>query len=179
MSAETDFDFSDVEPEPRESNVLPRTSTTRTAGTRRGSRSAKRLSGLKEKLSREMFQFGAMTGMVVPVTGYYISQESDQFCDAIVDLAGKKAEWLDALEQVANIGPGIMVGRTVLGIGCALGVDRWHRTEGESGISPEKKAALFLGVSAAYQAIYGEDNGESERVYTAPPGGTFVPVAQN
>lgn len=178
MSADTDFDFSDVEPEPRETNVLPRSGTTRT-GTRRGSRSAKRLSGLKYKLSNEMFQFGAMTGMVVPVTGYYISQESDPFCDAIVELAGKKAEWLDALEQVANIGPGIMVGRTVLGIGCALGVDRWHRTEGESGISPEKKAAMFLGVSAAYQAIYGDNDGENqrERHWTAPPGGTFVPVA--
>lgn len=180
MTADTDYDFSDVadESQPAESNVLPRTGTSRTGRTRRGGRPAtKRLGTLKENLSKQMFQAGAMIGLGLPVTGYYIAQESDNFCDAIVQLAGKKAEWIDALEQIANVGPGIYVGRTVLGIGCAMGVDRWHKSEGTSGINPDKRAAMFLGVTAAYQALYGEETSASASSFAPPPGGTFVPVA--
>lgn len=181
MSADTEFDFSDVaeNAETAESNVLPRTRTSRTSatgGTRRGRPAVKRMSALKENLSKQMFQAGAMIGMGLPVTGYYVAQESDAFCSAIVDLAGKRAEWMDALEQVAAIGPGITIGRTTLGMICAMGVDRWHKSEGEAGINPDKRAAMFLGVSAAYYAVYGEENGSDENYYTPPPGGAFVPV---
>lgn len=183
MTADTDFDFSDVaeESEAAESNVLPRTSRTRTStgtGRRGGGRPAtKRLNTLKENLSAQMFQMGMMTGMALPVTGYYLAQESDQFCDAMIKLASKKTEWIEALEQVANIGPGIIIGRTVLGTACALGVDRWHKTEGESGIHPDKRAAMFLGVSAAYHAVYDREEDAAAQTYVPPPGGTFVPVA--
>lgn len=183
MTADTDFDFSDVvdESEPAESNVLPRTGTSRTrstGGTRRGGRPAtKRLTTLKENLSAQMFQMGAMTGLALPVTGYYIAQESDQFADAIIKLASKKTEWIEALEQVANIGPGIIIGRTVLGTACALGVDRWHKTEGQSGINPDKRAAMFLGVSAAYHSVYDMEADDSAQTFSPPPGGVFVPVA--
>lgn len=185
MSADTDFDFSDVaeESEAAESNVLPRQPSTsrtgRSTGTRRGGRPAvKRLNTLKDNLSAQMFQMGMMTGMALPVTGYYIAQESDQFCDAMIKLASKKTEWIEALEQVANIGPGIIVGRTVLGTACALGVDRWHKTEGQSGVNPDKRAAMFLGVSAAYHAVYDrEENASDTTVYVPPPGGTFAPIS--
>ena len=118
-----------------------------------------------------------MTGMILPVTGYYIASEADPFCHAIVQLAAKDARYLEALENVAAIGPGLAIGKTVIGIGCALGVDRWHRTEGEKGISPDKKAAMLLGVSAAYYSVYEEEGmsaDDSYRYTPAPP--SFIPV---
>lgn len=181
MSADTDFDFGDIDSSPAESNVMPKPGTARTStgATRRGRPAVKRLSALKEALSAQMFQAGAMIGFGLPVTGYYIAQESEQFSTAIVDLAGKKAEWIEALENVAKIGPGLIVGRTVLGIGCALGTDRYHRTNGESGISPDKRPAMLLGVAAAYYEVYKDelDATPSADGFVPPPHGTFVPVA--
>jgi hypothetical protein len=181
-TAAEDFDFSDVEDkaEVRESNVLPRTSRgssspPRSTG-RRGSRSAKRLNDLKSKLSTQMFQSGSMIALGLPVTGTYVCQQAEVFPDAIIDLASTRADWIDALEKVANVGPGITVGRTILGIGAAMGADRWHRTNGESGFSPDKRACQFLGVTAAYYAVHKEDE-DAVPDFTPPPHGAFVPVS--
>jgi hypothetical protein len=180
----TDFDWdtiSDDDVKPADSNVLPpRTTRSSSAdGTRRRGRpAAKRMSGLKTSLSGQMFQAGAIIGLGMPVTGYYIGQESANFTSAIVDLASKRTEWIEALEHIADIGPGIVVGRTVLGIGCAMGTDRYHRTNGESGISPDKRAAMFLGVTAAYEAVHGENGNAAEGSgFVPPPHGSFVPVS--
>lgn len=175
---ETDWDdvLGDSPPAPAESNVMPRTGTSR-AGTRTRRPAAKKLDTLKANLSKQMFQAGAMLGMGLPVTGYYIASESDNFCDAIVTLAAKKADWIEALEHIADIGPGVTVGRIALGIGCALGTDRYYRTEGQSGISPDKRAAMFLGVSAAYYEVHKEENAPVADSFVPPPHGTFVPVA--
>lgn len=182
MTADTDFNWdsmSDEDVKPAESNVMPRTGTSRTGSSRRGRTPVKRLSVLKESLSKQMFEAGAMIGFGLPVTGYYIAQESSKFSEAIVDLAGKKAEWIEALENVAKIGPGLVVGRTVLGIGCALGTDRYHRTNGESGISPDKRPAMLLGVAAAYYEVYKDELNASPESngFVPPPHGTFVPVS--
>lgn len=184
MAADTDWDsvIPDDEVKPADSNVLPRTGTARTpaGGARRsgGRTTEKRLNTLRSELSKQMFQSGAIIGLGLPVTGYYISSESDNFCNAIVTLAAKKSDWIEALEHIADIGPGIVVGRTVLGIGCAMGVDRYHRTNGESGISPGKRAAMFLGVAAAYNEVHpDENNATPSGVFIPPPHGSFVPVA--
>lgn len=178
-----EFDFSDIDDSdvaPAESNVLPRTSrTSSSTGTRRARRPAeKRLNTLKANLSKQMFTAGSMIGLGLPVTGYYIGQESDNFCEAIVALAAKKADWMDALEHVADIGPGVAVGRTVLGIGAALGADRYYRTNGESGLSPDKRAAMFLGVTTAYYAVHPEDGGNAPAPgdFTGAPS-VFAPIA--
>ena len=182
MTDGTDFNWDTVEADPAESNVMPKapgTARTTAGATRRGRTGVKRLSLLKEALASQMFQAGAMIGFGFPVTGYYIAQESEQFSSAIVDLAGKKAEWIEALENVAKIGPGLIVGRTVLGIGCALGTDRYHRTNGESGISPDKRAAMLLGVAAAYYEVYKDELSDAPASdgFVPPPHGTFVPVS--
>jgi hypothetical protein len=118
-----------------------------------------------------MFQAGAMIGMGLNVTGYYICQESDQFTRAVVQLAQNRAEWIEALEHLADIGPGITVGRTVLGIGASLAVDRGRA-------DPEKKFMQFLGVYSAWKAVKedrppGEEPGSA---YRPPPAAAFVPV---
>lgn len=183
MTTTEDYDWSDLDDkvEVRETNTMPRSpGTSRTpAGARRGStRLTKRLDTLQKQLSGQMFQAGAMIGLGLPVTGYYIAQESNNFTDAIVTLARKRTEWIEALEHVADIAPGITIGRTVLGIGASLGVDRYHRTDGASGFSPDKRACAFLGVTAAYYAVYKEENGNASEagIYAEPPA-VFQPVS--
>jgi hypothetical protein len=174
-------DWSDLEDkaEVRESNTLPRTGTARTpSGTRRvARRGTKKLEDLRTALNTQMFQAGAMIALGLPVTGTYVCQQAETFPDAIIDLARKNANWIDALEKIADIGPGITVGRTVLGVAAALGTDRYHRTEGQSGFDPDKRACQFLGVTAAYYSVYKEGDHAAEGKYTAPPVGTFHPVA--
>jgi hypothetical protein len=167
-------------------NTMPRTPggsrTGGTGGARRGRRvSDKRLSDLQSKLSNEMFQAGGMIGLGMPVTGYYIAQESDNFTNAIVTLAAKNSNWVAALENVAMVGPGITVGRTVLGIGAAMASDRYHRTGGESGLDPMKRSAMFLGVTTAYLAVHPpegmRDYNASEGTYQPPPHSGFNPIS--
>jgi hypothetical protein len=176
-----DYDWSDLEDktEVRDSNTMPRTGTARTpSGARRASRrGTKKLDDLQKALSTQMFQAGGMIALGMPVTGTYICQEAERFPDAIIELARTRADWIDALEKVANVGPGITVGRTVLGIAAAMGADRYHRTDGKSGFSPDKRAAQFLGVSAAYYSVYKEGDNASTSTYTPPPHGAFVPVS--
>lgn len=174
------YDWSDLDDskvEVRDSNVMPRTGTARTtSGARRASRrGTKRLEELQKSLSLQMFQAGSMIALGMPVTGTYVCQEAERFPDAIIELARKRTDWLDALEKVADVGPGITVGRTVLGIAAAMGTDRYHRTEGKTGFNPDKRACQFLGVTSAYYSVY-KENEDARTEYTPPPHGSFVPV---
>lgn len=177
-----DWDSADTESE-FTSTTMPRAGTSRTgAGARRGRKvSDKRLQALQEKLSSEMFQAGAMIGLGLPVTGYYIGQESDNFTNAIVTLASRNSNWVAALENIALVGPGIAVGRTVLGIGAAMAADRYHRTSGETGLDPTRRAAMFLGVTSAYFAVHPPEGSYSATAesngFRPPPYGNFSPVS--
>lgn len=172
-------DFSDIDPGKVEAQAGPLTGsrgTSRSAGPRatgvRATRQAKKLEALQKRLSAEMFTAGAMIGMGLHVTGYYIGQESDNFTKAIVDLAAKRPEWVEALEHIADIGPGLTAGRTVLGIGAAFAVDRGRA-------DPEKQFMKFLGVTGAWLAVAGDGGGPGYdgSSYVPPPSGTFVPVS--
>lgn len=173
-TAEIDpFDFDVDESQARAHQ--PRTGTARTSeGTaRRGRRPTKRLGNLQSNLTKEMFQAGTIIGFALPTTGYYICQESDNFIGAIVQLAQRKTEWIEALEHVADVGPGITIGRTCLGIGVAVGVDRER-------IQPDKTIAKFLGVTNAWLQVHGNEERDlnvSGNGYQPPPHGAFVPVA--
>jgi hypothetical protein len=176
---ESAVDWDDATTKAEFTNDTPR--TTRAA---RGGRrvSDKRLSALQEKLSGEMFSAGAMIGLGLPVTGYYVCQESDNFTNAIVTLASRNAHWVAALENIALIGPGLIIGRTVLGIGAAMAADRYYRKDGESGLDPNSRSALFLGVASAYWAVHppggGENNGSVPHgSFQPPPHGGFNPVS--
>jgi hypothetical protein len=164
-------------------NTMPRQGTTRTGGSsNRGRRvSDKRLQALQEKLSGEMFQAGALIGLGMPVTGYYMAQESDNFTGAIVTLASKNSHWVAALENIAMLGPGLIVGRTVLGIGGAMAADRYYRTGGETGLNPETRAAMFLGVAQAYYSVHPPEGFEHATTtgngFSPPPHGAFRPVS--
>lgn len=180
-TTDQDYDWSDLEDkvEVRPDNVMPRQpGTARTpTGARRGARrGSKRLDTLRANLSKQMFQAGGMIALGLPVTGTYICQQSEPFPEAIIQLAAKRAEWIDALEKVADVGPGITVGRTVLGIAAAMGTDRYHRTNGESGFDPDKRACQFLGVTAAYYSVY-EEGKSAPGPFVPPPVPTYQPVS--
>lgn len=142
----------------------------RGVGRPRGRRPVKKLETLQIRLSKEMFQAGAMIGFGVPVTGLYICNESDAFTKAVVELASHRAEWIEALEHIADIQPGIVVGRTIVGIGASIAVDRKR-------LDPENSAfARFLGVTAAYNQINKHRTGGEEGNAYQPPPHTFQPV---
>lgn len=168
------FDFSDITADSVESASGPLTGSRGTARTgtgtrRRRSASSKKLETLQAKLSSEMFQAGAMIGMGLHVTGYYICSESDSFTKAVVQLAARRPEWIDALEHLADVQPGITVGRTVMGIGAAMAVDRGKA-------NPEKNFMKFLGVYGAWKAVTdGAPEAEGSN-YTPPPATSFVPI---
>jgi hypothetical protein len=124
-----------------------------------------------------MFQAGGMIALGMPVTGTYICQEAERFPDAIIELARKRTDWVDALEKIADVGPGITIGRTVLGIGAAMGTDRYHRSNGKTGFDPDKRACQFLGVTAAYYSVYKDDENASAGNFAPPPHGVFQPVS--
>jgi hypothetical protein len=189
VTAEVLDDFSDISPESVEGQPGPLSGsrgTNRTAGTgtgtprTRSSRLQKRLDQLQTRLSQEMFMGGTMIGLALPVTGYYIGQESHTFTKAICDLASSRPEWVDALEKLADLQPGFIVGRTVIGMGAALSVDR-QKDEQKREAQANKKFLQFLGVTQAYLAVTGKGAGDGSvngvSSYVPPPGGTFVPVS--
>lgn len=165
------FDFSDVGDEvtavPGPLSGSRGTGPRRTTTRRRAS--SKKLDTLQLKLSSEMFQAGALIGMGVPTTGYYICQESDNFTKAVITLAARRPEWIDALEHIADVQPGITVGRTVIGIGAALAVDRGRA-------DPEKAFMKFLGVYSAWNSVQHPDAKVEGSAYQPPPAGPFVPL---
>jgi hypothetical protein len=146
------------------------TATGRPRGRPRGRTPVKRLDTLQKRLSSEMFQAGTMVGFGLPVTGYYVCQESDSFTRAVVQLASHRMEWVEALEHLADIQPGIVVGRTAFGIGAAIAVDRDR-------VDPEKNKFLqFLGVTAAWKAVKNPDQVVEEGSAYKPPPAKFQPV---
>lgn len=153
---------------PSPSRGGPRAGAGRPRGRPRGPGKAK-LDSLQKRLSSEMFQAGAMVGFGLPVTGMYVCQESDAFTKAVVQLASHRAEWLEALEHLADIQPGIVIGRTVVGIGAAIAVDRER-------IPPERKFLQFLGVTSAWLKIQEHVNTPEEGNAYQPPPSKFVPV---
>lgn len=174
MTAETlqdaGFDWSELaEPEKAEPVASATLGTSRSKGgsttrSKPGIRLERKLAALQAKLNTEMFAAGSLIGLGLPVTGYYIAQESDNFTKAIVELAANKPEWIDALEMVANVGPGITIGRVVIGMGASLAVDR-GRIE-----RPQDSAPLrFLGVYSAWAKVHGRAD------FTPTEGSSYVP----
>jgi hypothetical protein len=145
--------------------------TRSSTGTGRGRRSGKaKLESLQKRLSSEMFQAGTLIGLGVPTTGYYICQESDSFTKAVIQLASKRPEWIAALENLADIQPGIIVGRTLVGIGASFAVDRGRA-------DPERQMMKFLGVYSAWYAVNNPEGGPVEGSSYSPPPATYQPVA--
>lgn len=177
---ETGFDFSDLDnaevtEKERPAGTSRASSRAAATGTRRGRKPRQsRLTDLQKKLSGEMFKAGALVGLPLPVTGYYIAQESDAFTSALVELASYRPEWIAALEQIAKLEPGLVVGRTAIGIGAAAAVDR-HRA------SPDSFVMAFLGVKQAYDAIQAKrmpgEVDPNAGSFSPPPAATFTPVA--
>lgn len=172
---EPTFDFSDITDDSVEAAPGPLTgsrgtSTGARTTRRRRSASSKKIDALQAKLSSEMFQAGTLIGMGLNTTGYYICQESHAFTTAVVQLAARRPEWIDALEHIADVQPGLVVGRTVMGIGASLAVDRGKA-------DPEKQFMKFLGVYAAWKAVQTKASDKVEgSSYSPPPAGAFVPV---
>lgn len=172
------FDFSGLDDESVKGQDGPLsgsrsgTRTSTPAGSRKRRTSKTRLDSLQTKLSQQMFMAGSMIGLGLPTTGYYTCQESDTFTRAVVQLASRRAEWIEALEHLADIQPGIIVGRTCIGLGASLAVDRGRA-------DPDKRIMAFLGVTNAYYASRGEGGEQHDNAgsaYVPPPAPAFAPV---
>lgn len=168
------FDFSEVmsgsEPEEKLSGTRSATTAPR-RGRPPGKRMEKRLQELQEKLSGEMFQVGALVSLPLSTTGTYICQESDATTKAIVELAASRKEWIEALERISQLQPGLVIGRTALGIGASIAVDRER-------LDPDKTFLRFLGVYEAWKRVQDKrPPGPAEGSSYQPPPAQFVPVS--
>lgn len=185
MTAETidiGDDFSDLDSSDDVTEKPRQTGTTRsstkaapTGGARRGRpRKTQRLDDLQAKLSGQMYQAGFLVGLPLPVTGYYVCQQSDEFTKAVVELAASRPEWVAALENIAKLEPGLIIGRTAIGIGGAMAVDRRR-------VSPDSPFMRFLGVYNAWQKLeQKKDPGDRENAATSnyqPPPSTYQPIS--
>lgn len=174
-----------VEGEPGPLKGSRRSTSARTpAGKRRGRRSAQsRLDDLQKTLSQQMFMGCTMVGMAMPVTGYYGCQESDRFTKAVVELASHRPEWVEALEKLADLQPGLIVGRTAFGLGASLAVDRSIIRARRGLEDPQKPGEMassqfmkFLGVYSAYMKTMDPDYKVSEGSAYQPPPTAFVGI---
>lgn len=168
------FDFgSELSDDAVESRPGPlsgsRGSRTSTGTARRRRASKTKLETLQVKLSQQMFMAGSMIGLGLPVTGYYCCQESDNFTKAVTQLASRRPEWVEALEHLADIQPGLIVGRTAIGLGASLAVDRGRA-------DPEKQFMKFLGVTQAWLAVQNPGSEFEEGSAYVPPPASFTPV---
>lgn len=175
------FDWESISQEDVKSSDGPLSgSRTKTGTTRRRRKTSQtRLDQLQVTLSKQMFMAGTMVGLGLPVTGYYACQESDAFTKAVVQLASHRPEWIEALEHLADLQPGLMIGRTAIGLGSAMAIDRAHRREDyeqEHNLAG-KQVMKFLGVHAAWLAVNNPDIEMEEGSAYRPPPATFASVA--
>lgn len=177
MTAETDFDFGampDDEVTVSEEPVKGTRRMSQAGGKRRGRKpGTARLTGLQKQLSTELFTAGTMVGMMLPVTGIYVCEQADAFTKSVVQLASSRPEWISALENLAQLEPGLIIGRTVFGIGAAIMVDRGR-------IEPDRQILKLLGVYSAWRRLEANQSGDrTDASFTAgdPPAGAFIPVA--
>lgn len=182
VTSEAGFDWSSITMDDVESSEGPlkgsRSGTRTASGTRRRRKASQnKLDALQVTLSQQMFMGGAMIGAAMPVTGYYTCQESDRFTKAVVELASHRPEWVEALEHLAALQPGLIVGRTAVGLGAALAVDRsiYRARRGlEDPGKPDEMAnshfMKFLGVYTAYmQTVDPNFKAEEGSAYQPPP----------
>jgi hypothetical protein len=161
-------DWSDITDE----KVTTRPSTGRSApsGARRGRKpAAKKIEALQSRLSEQLNFIGFMMGLGLPVTGYYINQESSSFIGAVLTLAQSRPDVLHMLERMADIQPGITIARFAIGCGAAIAVDRER-------VEPDKRLLQFLGVTQAYMALHEPGASTEEGSAYAPPPSQFQPV---
>jgi hypothetical protein len=170
-------DFADLDPKTDKVSDGPLSTSRSNPATRSGTTRRRvgkgKLDLLQKKLSTELFTIGTMSGLAFPTTGYYICQESDAFTRAVVELGSKRPEWIEALEHIADIQPGIVVGRTCLGVGVAFAVDRQR-------VDPEtNRFAMLLGVRNAWEAVQSQrpPGIEEGNAYSPPPAPSFQAVA--
>lgn len=121
-----------------------------------------RLKALHTDLADNVRLVGALTGPVLPVTGYIILEDADAFTQAALNLARKHPRILGALETAAQIGPGITVGRFMVKLGVAMNVDSGR-------IKPDAAISTFMGVWEAYQIVHPDIANQMNTNPTGPP----------
>lgn len=125
-----------------------------------------RLKALQVDLSDNMKTAGAICGAVLPVTGYILVEDSDDFTNAIIRLARRHPRALLALEKAAEVGPGVVVGKELLKLGVALQVDGGK-------LQPDAIPSKYLGVERVYNEVHNGGVQHEFRVPDAPPAYEF------
>lgn len=109
---------------------------------------------IQKSLDVQAFKFGAMISRVVPVTGTTIMKRSEKTSAALVTIARRKPEYLDALEKVAEFEHVMDLAEFVAAILAALAVDF-------NQMNPDGFAAKALGVTETYHELMDDGNIEA------------------
>lgn len=123
---------------------------------------ASRLKALHTDLADNVRLVGALTGPVLPVTGYIILEDAEAFTQAALNLAKRHPKVLKALEKAAQVGPGITVGRFMVKIGVAMNVDSGR-------MQPQSPISNMMGVYEAWKIVHPDLAQQNGNVMSEPP----------
>lgn len=119
-----------------------------------------------KKIAIDLAENIALVGILVtpllPTTGYIISRDAEATATAVVKMARNNPAVLAALMKASQIGPGVMLGRTIVTIGVAVAVDT-------NRITPDSQISAMLGVAAVWQEVHGEQGKMGPASYMVPP----------
>jgi hypothetical protein len=130
--------------------------------------SDKSLDAKLKKIALDFAENIALVGILVtpllPTTGYIISRDATDTATAVVKMARNNPAVLAALMKASQIGPGVMLGRTIITIGVAVAVDT-------NRVTPDSQISTMLGVAAVWQEVHGEQGkmGPANGWVTPPP----------
>lgn len=137
-----------------------------TGGKSRTVSSDKSLDAKLKKIAIDFAENIALVGILVtpllPTTGYIISRDATDTATAIVKMARNNPAVLAALMKASQIGPGVMLGRTIVTIGVAVAVDT-------NRITPDSQISTVLGVAAIWQEVHGDQGKMGPATYMVPP----------
>lgn len=117
---------------------------------------------VQEELADDVRLLAMMAGTIMPVTGYYLTVQADPFVTAILKLCKNNQRMLRVLHRAAQVAPIYTVAETLAGTAWATQVDL-------KGADPNNMISKRLGVQAAYEAVYSQQQPQPEYNFQAAP----------
>jgi len=115
------------------------------------------LAKIQEELGDDIRLLGILAGPLFPTTGYYVTENADQFTVALLKLAKNNQRILRVLHRAAQVAPVYTVAEFVAGTAYSVQVDTGRA-------DPHSTIAKRIGVSRAYDAVHIDSNSNGNNV---------------
>lgn len=167
VSGEADYGISESTADEIPTRVKPPTKprSQKSTAPRSSAKFELRIAAIKEGIEEELNDAGIAVGeMGFSTTGYVACDGSEDFANAIVEMARNRPRLLGALEKVSKGAQGSRMGKYIMALVMAVMVDLGTR-------SPDGFIMDYLGVKQAYDATHPHGEAQPLRVHLAPPPG--------